>query len=78
MYPRVMYHPTKGPRLVESPEQEEALGNEWSRTPFPADAMPETPADDPIAALTARVEALEAQVAELRSKPAAKSARPGR
>lgn len=40
-YPRMMYHPTKAPRVVNSDEEREALGPEWTETYSPFDASSE-------------------------------------
>lgn len=66
-YPRVMYHAIHPPRLVESARQEEALGPDWARLPVPP--PPPEPARDPLAALAARVAALERAVFADACKP---------
>jgi hypothetical protein len=37
-YPRWMFHRAKPMALVQNPEEEAALGPEWSRVPIPAGA----------------------------------------
>ena len=45
-YPKWKYHATEQPVVVESAEQEEALGKEWADSPaaFEKKAAPATPA----------------------------------
>ena len=33
-YPKMMYHPTLGATVVNTPEETIALSNEWADTPF--------------------------------------------
>ena len=40
-YPRMMFHRTKEPVTIQSREEEDALGREWSRIIWPVSAMTE-------------------------------------
>ena len=40
-YPRMMFHRTKEPVTIQSREEEDALGREWSRIIWPVSAVPE-------------------------------------
>jgi hypothetical protein len=46
MFPRWMYNPTEGARIVSNPDEAEALGEDWSETPFHL----ESPHNPPVAA----------------------------
>ena len=51
-YPRMLFHRTKEPVTVQSREEEDALGREWSRIIWPASAIaapePAPPAPKPV------------------------------
>jgi hypothetical protein len=36
-YPKFLYHKSELPKIVESKEEHEALGNEWAEVPFESD-----------------------------------------
>lgn len=40
-YPRMMFHRTREPVVVQSRVEEDALGPDWSRIIWPVSAMPE-------------------------------------
>lgn len=39
-YPRMMFHRTQDPVIVQSRDEEDALGADWARTVWPAVAQP--------------------------------------
>lgn len=51
-YPRMLFHRTKEPVTVQSREEEDALGREWSRVIWPVSAIaepePAPPAPKPV------------------------------
>jgi hypothetical protein len=54
-YPRMLFHRTKAPVTVRSREEEDALGDEWSRIYRPAESESPPPApDEPAAKPAAR------------------------
>ena len=46
-YPRMLFHRTKEPVTVQSREEEDALGREWSRTIWPVSAITAAPEPAP-------------------------------
>lgn len=45
-FPKYLYHKTEGAKLIESEEQEKALGKGWADSPAAFDAAPSAPGDD--------------------------------
>ena len=39
-YPRMMFHRTQDPVVIQSRDEEDALGSDWARTVWPAGEVP--------------------------------------
>lgn len=68
VYPRWMFNPTEQDRIVNTPDEEAALGTGWYDTPadFPGDSAEQAAAECPYCKVyQARITELETQIVDL-------------
>jgi hypothetical protein len=46
-YPKWLYHRTHAPKIVDDPEQHDALGDEWKDSPADLESDPEPASEAP-------------------------------